>query len=206
MANRVDGSYAGKILMSNSRPDHVDMRRRDRAVYDETWIESFLARAPVCVIATAVNNQPFANANTFVYDRETKALYCHTARTGTLRSNIEANPAVCVIVFSMGRLLPADTAKELSVEYDSVVAYGRAGIVSDQAEMRSALEGLAKKYFPHLVPGEDYRALTATEASQTTVYRIEIERWSGKRKVADRESPDAFHFGEREAGQDGPGS
>ncbi len=180
--------------MNEFKPEEVKLRRNDRAVYDEAWIESFMTNAPICVVATAVDNRPFANTNTFIYDTDKKAIYFHTAKAGTLRTNIEANPQVCLTVFAMGRLLPADTAKELSVEYNSIVAYGRGSIVTNQGEMRFALEGLARKYFPHLEPGEDYRPLTPDEAAQTTVYRVDIERWSGKRKSADPEFPGAFRY------------
>ena len=103
----------------------------------------------------------------------------------------------------MGRLLPADVAKELSVEYDSVVAYGQGSIVTQQREIKSALEALAEKYFPHLKAGEDYRALTPDEANQTTVYRVDIKRWSGKRKIADPDFPGAFYYHEKKRDERG---
>ena len=186
--------------MCQFKPEHVELRRLDRAVYDEEWIEEFLESASICVLATSVDNVPFANTNTFVYDRSRKAIYLHTARVGTLRKNVETNPNVCVTAFEMGRLLPAEVAKELSVEFSSVVAYGTAAIVKDTAEGKKALEDLAAKYFPHLKPGKDYRALTPAEASETTVYRVDIKGWSGKKKTADEDHPGAFRYNEKAPG------
>ena len=186
-----DGQVMSK---SKPNPEFVKLRRKDRAVEDEVWIADFLDIAPFCVLATAVDNMPVANANTFVYNRDLRMVYLHTAKTGTLRKNIESNPNVCFVAFEMGRLLPAEVAKELSVEYRSVVAYGKAKIVEDEDECRHALESLARKYFSHMTAGKDYRTLTSQEAIQTTVYRIEIERWSGKTKQESSDFPGAFDY------------
>ena len=72
-------------------PAHV--RRSDRAVEDVAWIQNFLQRAPVGVLATASDGQPFINSNLFVYDQAAHAIYLHTARTGRTRSNVEAQRA-----------------------------------------------------------------------------------------------------------------
>ena len=101
-------------------PSHI--RRSDRAVEDVAWIQNFLQRAPVGVLATASDGQPFINSNLFVYDQAAHAIYLHTARTGRTRTNVEANERVCFHAFEMGRLLPADTALEFSVEYGGVTA------------------------------------------------------------------------------------
>ncbi|RMG87452.1 MAG: pyridoxamine 5'-phosphate oxidase family protein, partial [Chloroflexi bacterium] len=93
------------------------MRRSDRAITDEAWIEAFLTYAPVGVLATTHDNQPFINSNLFVYDQDRHAIYIHTAKVGRTRANIEHNPQVCFSIMSMGRLLPADVALEFSVEY-----------------------------------------------------------------------------------------
>lgn len=87
----------------------------------------------------------------------------------------------------MGRLLPAPTALEFSVEYASVVAHGRVEIVGGDAEKRRFLERLLRKYAPHLEPGRDYRPITDDELARTAVHRLRIERWAGKEKVG---SPD----------------
>ncbi len=72
-------------------PAHV--RRSDRAVEDVAWIQNFLQRAPVGVLATASDGQPFINSNLFIYDQAAHAIYLHTARTGRTRSNVEGERA-----------------------------------------------------------------------------------------------------------------
>lgn len=152
-----------------------------------------LHRASYGVLATAHEGQPFVNPNTFAYDEAANVIYLHTATEGRTRSNVEANPSVCFSVSEMGRLLPAVTALGFSVEYASVVVFGRATIVTDEAEARHGLQLLLDKYFPHLRPGEHYRPITADELARTAVYRIEIEAWSGKKKEVAADFPGAFY-------------
>lgn len=170
------------------------VRRRDRAVDDEAWIGTLLARAAVGSLATVADGQPFLNVNLFWFDASKHAIYLHTARRGRTRSNVEANQPVCFAVHEMGRLLPAATALEFSVEYAGVVAFGRARVVEDRDEAAAALQALLDKYAPHLRPGRDYQGVTAEELARTSVMRLDVERWSGKRKVVPAGFDGAFAY------------
>lgn len=174
----------------------TQVRRRDRAVDDEAWIRALLRRAPLGALATLHDGQPFINSNLFVYDEAAGAIYLHTARAGRTRANVEADERVCFSVSEMGRLLPAATALEFSVEYAGVTVFGRGVIVTDREEARRALQLLLDKYAPHLRPEQDYRPVADDELARTTVYRIRIEAWSGKKKEVPADFPGAFSYGE----------
>jgi uncharacterized protein len=176
-----------------------EVRRADRAVDDDAWIRTLLHRAPVGALATVYEGQPFINMNLFVFEESANVIYMHTARLGRTRVNVERDERACFSVNEMGRLLPADTALEFSVEYSGVVVFGRANVVCDQAEARQALQLLLDKYFAHLEPGSDYRPITDEELARTAVYRITIEQWSGKKKAVAPDFPGAFLYGDREA-------
>jgi len=177
----------------------TQVRRQDRAVTDEGWIRDLLRRAPFGTLATVRDGQPFVNMNIFVYDESANSLYLHTARAGQTRSNVEADSRVCFGVSEMGRLLPASTAMHFSVEYAGVVVFGQASIVEDEAEAERALQQLLDKYAPHLRPGRDYRPIQPEELAITSVYRIAIDEWSGKQKVAPADHPGAFLYGQAPA-------
>ncbi len=180
---------------SPEEPARTVVRRRDRAVTDDERIRAFLHRAAVGTLATVHGDQPFLNTNLFVYDEAGSAIYMHTARTGRTRTNLESHERVCFGASEMGRILPADTALEFSVEYAGVVVFGRGRIVGSEEEKREALQMLLDKYAPHLRPGRDYRPITEGELERTSVYRIEIEEWSGKEKRAPADFPGAFEYG-----------
>lgn len=179
----------------SDRKSPAYVRRRDRAVDDEQWIRDCLHRNPIGVMATIDDGQPFINSNLYVYDESTHCIYTHTAKSGRTRDNIEqANPRVCFSVMEMGRLLPAPEALEFSVEYAGVVVFGMAHVVTDQSEASHALQLLLDKYAPHLKPGEDYRPPVPDELKRTSVFRMDITSWSGKKKEVDADFEGAYWY------------
>ncbi len=173
------------------KSDRTRIRRRDRA-QDDAWIRSFVGQARVGVLAVARGAQPFLNSNLFAYDPGRHAVYVHTARTGLTRDNLSRPVPVCFSAFEMGRLLPAEEALEFSVEFASATAFGTGCVVEDPAEAREALQMLLDKYAPELRPGRDYRAITDGELGRTSVYRVDVEEWTGKLKVEKDDFPGAF--------------
>lgn len=186
--------YGTPMSQPSISDDPSTVRRRDRAVTDDAWIANLLTRAAVGALATVDDDQPFLNVNLFWFDPARRAVYLHTARRGRTRTNVEGGQRVCFAVHEMGRLLPADQALEFSVEYAGVVAFGEACVVEDAREATTALQALLDKYFPQHVPGRDYRSITADELARTTVMRVDIEHWSGKRKVVAPDFPGAFRY------------
>lgn len=170
------------------------VRRRDRAIEDDAWIAAALRDALVGRLATVHDGRPFLNANLFVYDPDRHAIYLHTARRGRTRDNVEAAPPTpaCFEVSEMGRILPADEALEFSVEYAGVVVFGDIVVVDDEVEAERALQALLDKAAPHLRPGRDYRAIQPDELRRTSVFRLDVRSWSGKRKVVGDAFPGAF--------------
>lgn len=170
------------------------IRRSDRAVNDEAWMKAFLQRAPVGVLATVHDGQPFLNSNLFFYEETEHVIYMHTARLGRTRANLKIEDRVCFSVYEMGRLLPAETALDFSVEYASVVVFGTATCISDEKQATEALHLLLQKYAPHLQVNKDYRGVTPEELARTSVYRIAIEEWSGKKKEVPADFPGAYAY------------
>lgn len=172
----------------------TDMRRSDRGVEDEAWIRAMLDTTPLGFLATAYEGQPFLNSNLFAYDPAQHVIYMHTANVGRTQANIEANDRVCFTVATMGRLLPADEALEFSVEYASVVVFGRMSRIDDPDEATDGLQQILDKYAPHLQSGKDYRPITADEIKRTGVLRIDIDAWSGKKKEVAADFPGAYIY------------
>lgn len=164
--------------------ERTAIRRTDRAIEDEALIRELLEQGEYFALATAFEGQPYQHVSLYWFDASSNRIYFHTARNGRTRSNIEANPKVSAVVANMGRLLPADTALDFSVEYNSVIVFGRARVVAQDDEARHGLQGLLDKYFPALRPGEHYRPITDDELQRTSVFALDIETMSGKRKVA----------------------
>ena len=154
---------------------------------DDAWIRAFLHEARVGHIASAQAGQPFINPTTFWFDEERHQIVFHSNVTGRVRSNIEQNPRVCFEASELGKsFLPSNVALEFSLQFRSVVVFGKAHLITDFEECRRVLYSLIAKYFPGMTPGKEFRPITDKELKRTSVYAIEIEEWSGKENWKDR--------------------
>lgn len=175
-------------------PNEYTKIRRAELAQDDSWVKAFLHRASFGATATVCNGQPFITNTLFVYDEEANAIYMHTSRHGRLFHNVVGNnnDRVCFSTARMGRLLPADKASGVDVEYASAVVFGRIGLINDQDEACRVLHMLLGKYFPDMPP--DKYPVTDEDVERTAVYRIRIEQWSGKQSKDEDDNPGAFFF------------
>jgi hypothetical protein len=155
-------------------------QRRPNYVREDGWIRALLHRGQVAHIGTRWDDQPFVAPTNFWFDEAAHRLIFHSNIVGRLRANIERHARISAEVSEMGRLLPSNVALEFSLQYRSVMLFGEASVVSDVDEQRQVLHALISKYFPDMVAGREYRAVTNKELKRTTVYALHIETWSGK--------------------------
>lgn len=182
------------------------VRRKDRVLADEEWMDRLLAMGAVGHLAVVYEGQPLVHSNFFWFDGA--RVYWHTAQVGKLRAVLETGVArACFTVAEFGRVLPAGTPFDFSTEYASIVCYGTVRVVADAAEKQYALEGVMRKYAPHLVAGVDYAPMPESDIAITSVYRFEIETRVGKHNVKPDDYPaypyphGSFIDAEREAGR-----
>lgn len=153
---------------------------------DDDWIKSLLQRGQIARIASRFDLQPFINTSTFYYAESEKRIIFHSNIAGRVRANIEQYPEVCVEVSEFGKLLPSNIALEFSLQYRSVLVFGKAYLIEDEKEKRKVLHTLIAKYFGDMQIDKDYRSATDKELKRTSVYEIKIESWSGKENWKDR--------------------
>ena len=166
------------------------VRRRDRALTDDAWIDRYLSIAPIGHLAICWEGEPLLHSNIFWFDGD-RRVYFHTAAVGKFRSVVDASGSArgCFSVTEIGRLLPADTPLNFSTEYASVQAYGTLRLERDRAAKKAALEGIMAKYAPQLQPGVDYRPMPDGDVNQTSVFCFEIEERVGKHNVKPDDYP-----------------
>jgi uncharacterized protein len=159
------------------------LSRRPGNRRSDGWISALLARLPVGRFATRWDETLFINPTTFVYQQAGHRLVFHSNLAGRMRANAERSmePAegATFEATEFGRLLPSNDPLELSMQYRSVIAFGRLAVLEGE-EARTALEALCVRHFPALRPGVDTRPISDDDLARTSVYALNIERWSGK--------------------------
>ncbi|MBC8334512.1 MAG: pyridoxamine 5'-phosphate oxidase family protein [Anaerolineales bacterium] len=167
--------------MTKTQAPNITKQRLQEYAKDDEWIRSYLHQAEIGHIATHWEEQPFITPSTFIYDEKEHCIIFHSNIVGRIRSNSEKYPEVCFETSHYGRFLPSNIALEFSMQYECVIAFGKIQIIEDTDEKRIALYALLKKYFADKQAGKDYRPITEKELKRTSVYKIKIENWSGKR-------------------------
>lgn len=128
-------------------------------------------------LATVGNdNAPYITPIHYVY--KDGSIYFHGLPNGQKISNIKANPYVSFNVYNMVGLLldesgnPCDT----NTEYQSVIAQGRAEIVSDIDRKRAVLDAIVDKYTPRY----SGQRLPDNMVKGTAVVAINVTELTGK--------------------------
>ena len=130
----------------------------------------------LCHIAYVIDGQPFVTPTG--YWREGDRLYWHgSSASRMLRSQSQGLP-VCLTVTHFDGLVLARSGFHHSVNYRSVMAFGRASKIEDPAEKEAA----ANAYVERIYPGRnrELRAIDPQELKATTVMGMTIEEASAK--------------------------
>lgn len=147
-----------------------------RASYERATLEAILDEAIVSHIGTvAPAGHPVVIPT--LHARDGDHLYIHgSSASPTLRRAREAE--ICLTATLIDGLVLARSAVHHSVNYRSVVVFGRPVPVEDDEGKRRALEAFTEK----LLPGRwaDVRPPTARELKATGVLRLSLEEASAK--------------------------
>jgi nitroimidazol reductase NimA-like FMN-containing flavoprotein (pyridoxamine 5'-phosphate oxidase superfamily) len=149
------------------------MRRKEKEVSDREAVEAILQRAQVCRIAFSKDDIPYIAPMIFGYKDST--VYLHSAPEGKKIDMLRANPNVCFEVDVDQELVKAETACDWGMKYRSVIAFGKAHIIEDAADMKKALDIIMGHYSPGVT--YDY---PSSMLEHMAVIRIDLDSVSVK--------------------------
>ncbi len=155
---------------------HKIQRLPQRGHYDRETIYAILDAARVCHVGLAEGDQPFVLP--MLYARAGDEILLHGAPASRLIGHIAAGRPICISVAILDGLVLAKSAFHHSVNYRSVVLFGRGRLIEDLEEKLAALRRLTE----HLAPGrwEAARPPNAAELRGTAVVAVRIENASAK--------------------------
>jgi uncharacterized protein len=151
-------------------------RLPERGVYERDAIDAILDEALICHLAYVQDGEPRVIPT--IHARVGDTLYVHGSNASrTLRSTKGGAPVAAEVTLIDGLVL-ARSAFHHSMNYRSVVVYGRAREVTDPAEKFEAQRALVE----HVVPGRsaDARLPNDRELNQTTILAIPMDEASAK--------------------------
>ena len=151
-------------------------RRPQRAAYDRETIYAILDAGFVCHVGFVEHGRPVVIPT--AYARLDDAIVVHGASKNRTLMALAAGAEACVTVTHLDGLVLARSAFHHSVNYRSVMIFGRASSIDDSGEKDAALEA----FFERLHPGRwaEVRRPNAAELAATKVIRIPIEEVSAK--------------------------
>ena len=147
-----------------------------RGHFDRETVYGILDEGFICHVGFAPQGQPFVIPTG--YARVADKLYIHGSQASRMLRTLSGGVDACVTVTIVDGLVLARSAFHHSMNYRSVVIFGRARIVEDREEKMAALVALSE----HIVRGRwaDVREPNEEEFIKTTVLELPLVEASAK--------------------------
>lgn len=152
-----------------------EMRRKKQILSEGECID-VLQRGTSGVLAVSGDDgYPYAVPLSYVY--HDSKIFFHCAKAGHKIDSIAGNEKVSFCVIDKDSVVP----EEYTSYFRSVIVFGKARIIEDEAQARSAIERLAKRYSPEQEQGrlQEIDRLMA----QLCMIELDIEHMSGKEAI-----------------------
>lgn len=144
----------------------------------DTEARQYLADNDTGRLATcSPDGHPYIVPINYIFHKE--SIYFHCAHEGKKLDNLKATPQVCFEVSHTDKLYFADKPCNCGTRYTSVLAFGTANIVADEAEKIDVLNTLTARF----AKGRPYSYIDGKLAACCSVVRIKISELSGKKNV-----------------------
>src|SRR5713101_3648001 len=130
------------------RTERTTLKRLpQRGNYDRELINQILDEGFICHVGFVADGQPFVIPTG--YARVDDKLFIHGSQASRMLRTLKAGVDVCVTVTLIDGLVLARSAFHHSMNYRSVVVFGRAAVVDELKEKLAALLALSE----HMIPG-----------------------------------------------------
>jgi uncharacterized protein len=147
-----------------------------RGHFDRETVYGILDEGFICHVGFAPEGQPFVIPTG--YARDGDKLYIHGSAASRMLRTLSTGVDVCLTVTIIDGLVLARSAFHHSMNYRSVVVFGRATLIEDREEKMAALLALSE----HIIRGRwaEVREPTEQEMKATTVLSLPLVEASAK--------------------------
>lgn len=154
-------------------------RRAQRAHYDEATVYRLLDAGVMAHVGYVIDGQPFVTPT--AYWREGRKLYWHGAAASRMLATVAEGAAACVTVSFLDGFIVGRSGVMHSLNYRSVMAFGRARLIDSLAEKREAMAN----FIDRLYAGRPLKLRPTTDAELTQIALVEMEIEEASAKVKD---------------------
>jgi nitroimidazol reductase NimA-like FMN-containing flavoprotein (pyridoxamine 5'-phosphate oxidase superfamily) len=147
-----------------------------RGVYGREAVYRILDEGLVCHVGFVADGKPVVIPTG--YGRQGDTIYIHGSTASRMFRALGKGADVCITITLVDGLVLARSAFHHSMNYRSVVIFGKATVLEDPASKREALQVFTE----HVAPGrwKEVRPPTEKELQATTVLAIPLEEASAK--------------------------
>jgi uncharacterized protein len=151
-------------------------RLAERGHYDAAIIYPIVDAALICHVGFAIEGQPYIIPT--LHARQGDTILLHGAKGSRLLRHIQSGGEVCITITLVDGIVLARSVFHHSINYRSVVLFGKGAVIVGEQEQLQALEVFTER----LIPGRwhDARLPNALELKQTLVVAVHIESASAK--------------------------
>jgi len=151
-------------------------RLPSRSFYDKDTINQIIDEALYCHVSFVQINQPYIIPT--IHARMNDRIVLHGAKGSRMLKHIAEGNEICIAITLMDGLVLARSVFHHSMNYRSVVIFGKGKLIENKVEKIEALKTITE----HLIPGrwEDARKPNKKELNATTVVSIDIDEASAK--------------------------
>src|SRR5918995_675677 len=156
-------------------------RLPQRGSFERQQINEILDEGFICHVGFVFNGEPVVIPTG--YARAGDALIIHGSQASRMLRELGQGIDVCVTVTLVDGLVLARSAFHHSMNYRSVVVFGRARVVQDEGEKYDAL----KAFTEHIIPNRwaSIRPPSKNELKATTVLELALTEASAKIRAGD---------------------
>ena len=130
----------------------------------------------LCHVGYVIDDQPYVTPT--AYWRKGERVYWHGSSASKMLRHLKQGPRVCFTVSLMDGLVLARSGFHSSVNYRSVMAFGPAELVADEADKLAALEDMMERIVPGRWP--ELKPPSKQELKATTVVSLKLEDVAAK--------------------------
>ena len=150
-----------------------EMRRMKQQVSEEKCREILKTEKRAVLSVTGNEGYPYGVPVNFFYDEKENTIYLHGAMAGHKIDAIKKNEKVCFTVWDQGYIKEGDWAYNVT----SVVAFGKAELMSDMEKATDKIRLMGYKYYPEK---EQVEKEIKESMHHVQMIAVHIEHMTGK--------------------------